>query len=69
MLLNALMGKGLQVDRSGSTNAIPVYIPESEGGRMINPYTLMPPPFIGTWNNPVGTVCCPVSGHFSLRLQ
>ena len=53
MLLNALTGKGLEADRSGSTNTMSVYVPENgtERGRMINPYAFMPPPFIGTWNN------------------
>ena len=57
MLLNVLTGKGLQADRSGFTNTMSVNVPKNgtEGGRMINPYTLMSPPFIGTWNNPVGT--------------
>ena len=56
MLLNAFTGKGLQADKSGSTNTTSVYVPKNgtEGGRMINPYAFMPPPFIGIWNNPVG---------------
>ena len=56
MLLSVLTGKELQADRSGFTNTMSVYVPKNgtEGGRMINPYTLMSPPFIGTWNNPVG---------------
>ena len=33
-----------------------VYVPgpKSKGGRVINPYPYMSPPFVGTWNNPVG---------------
>ena len=56
MLLNALTEKGLQAERAGSTNKMTVYVPEnkSEGGRMINPYVFMSPPFIKTWDNPVG---------------
>ena len=56
LLLNALTGKGLQADRTGTTNTISVYVPgnKSEGGRMINQYVYMSPPFVGTWNNPVG---------------
>ena len=47
MFLNALTGKGLQADRTGSTNTMTVYVPEnkSEGGRVINPYAFMSPPF------------------------
>ena len=54
LLLNALTGKGLQVDGQRSRRSLPVYIPPStsEGG-LINPYA-MPPPFIGTWKNPIG---------------
>ena len=56
LLLNALTGKGLQADRTSTTNTISVYVPgnKSEGGRMINQYVYMSPPFVGTWNNPVG---------------
>ena len=56
MLLNALAAKGLQADKTGTTNTMTVYVPENknEGGRMINPYAYMSPPFVGTWNNPVG---------------
>ena len=54
LLLNALTGKGLQVDRQRSKRSLPVYIPPStsEGG-LFNPYAV-PPPFIGTWKNPIG---------------
>ena len=33
-----------------------VYVPgsKSKGGRMINPYAYTSPPFVGTWNDPVG---------------
>ena len=56
LLLNALMGKGLKADRTGTANTMSVYGPgtKSKGGRMINPYAYMSPPFVGTWNNPVG---------------
>ena len=43
MLLNALTGKGLQADKTGTTNTMTVYVPDntsentSEGERMINP--------------------------------
>jgi len=53
LLLNALTGKGLQVDRQRSRRSLPVYIPPSTSkGGLINPYA-MPPTFIGTWN-PIG---------------
>ena len=50
------MGKGLQADRTGTANTMSVYGPgsKSKGGRIINPYAYMSPPFYGTWNNPVG---------------
>ena len=64
MLINALTGKGLQVDsHSGFRSARNVYVPRptppkkprstprSKGG-LVLPY--QPPPFIGTWEAPVG---------------
>ena len=64
LLLNALTGKGLQVDsHSGFRSARNVYVPrptppkkprstpKSKGG-LVLPY--QPPPFIGTWEAPVG---------------
>ena len=56
LLLNALTGKGLQVDSQRSRRSIPVYIPptnnEKDGG-LIVPWK-QPPPFFGSWNNPIG---------------
>ena len=51
-----MTGKGLQADGTATTNAMSVYVPgtKSKGGRVINPYPYMSPPFVGTWNNPVG---------------
>ena len=43
-----LFGFGLQVDRGYSTNTRNVYVPPSKGGNHF------PPPFIGTWENPIG---------------
>ena len=55
LLLNALTGKGLQADRTGSANTTSVYVPDTTNGhRMYNPYPYMSPPFFGTWENPVG---------------
>ena len=60
LLLNALPGKGTQVDRTGSpANTTTVYVPPSvtsnhNGHGMYNPYPYMSPPFFGSWENPVG---------------
>ena len=58
-MLNALTGKGLQADSTGSANTMTVYVPPSvtsnhNGCGMISPYPYMSPPFFGTWENPVG---------------
>ena len=55
-MLNALTGKGLQADRTGSANTTSVYVPDTTNGHgMYNPYPYMSPPFFGTWENqPVG---------------
>ena len=50
-LLTALTGKGPQVDRHHPTRYLPVYVPTNEGANMIY---RMPPPCIGTWDNPIG---------------
>ena len=59
LLLNALTGKGLQADSTGSANTTKVYVPPSvtsnhNGHGIINPYPYMAPPFFEMWNNPVG---------------
>ena len=55
LLLNALTGKGLQADRTGSANTTSVYVPDITNGHgMYNPYPYMSLPFFGTWENPVG---------------
>ena len=58
-LVSKMLGSGLQVDRQGTSNISNVYVPNpppppprstyGEG----YPYRY-PPPFIGTWNNPIG---------------
>lgn len=59
MILNALTGKGLQVDKHRSRRSANVYVPKmpksnnSTSGGLVNP-TLYPPPFFGSWNNKVG---------------
>ena len=59
MLVNALTGKGLQVDNKRSrrslnimpANIMPANINKKQGG-LVMPY--QSPPFIGTWDNPIG---------------
>ena len=54
-MLNALTGKGLQADSTGSANTMSVYVSDTTNGHgMYNPYPYMSPPFFGTWENPVG---------------
>ena len=55
-LVSKMFGGGLQVDRRGSSNTSNVYVPpppppptHGEG----YPYHF-PPPFLGSWNNPIG---------------
>ena len=50
--LNPLTGKGLQADKTGSANTVPVYVPDTTNGHGMYPY--MPPAFLGTWENPTG---------------
>jgi len=47
LLVKALTGKGLQVDKR-SRRSLPIYVPSgnSKGG-LVNPYMMMPPPFYG----------------------
>ena len=56
-LVSKMFGGGLQVDRHGTSNAANVYVPPppppppstyGEG------YPYRPPPFFGTWENPIG---------------
>ena len=73
MLLNALTGKGLQVDRHRTKRSQNVYLPSTlgvsaqpkrtkssssthDGGLILpmNQLPMYPPPFIGSWKNPVG---------------
>ena len=56
-LVSKMLGSGLQVDRRGSSNTANVYVPHpppppstyGEG----YPYHF-PPPFLGSWENPIG---------------
>ena len=62
LLLNALTGKGLQVDKRGSRGVANIYVPKTEqssiasskDGGLVLPMNYRSPPFIGTWSNPVG---------------
>ena len=66
LLLNALTGKGLQVDRSRPRRSVDVYVPKmprmqkiqnqstSTNGGLVLPMNYRSPPFIGTWGNQIG---------------
>ena len=49
-LVSKMFGGGLQVDRHGSSNTANVYVPPTHG----EGYPYRSPPFIGTWENPIG---------------
>ena len=49
-LVSKMFGSGLQVDRRASSNTANVYVPPTDGGG----YPYRSPPFIGTWDNPIG---------------
>ena len=66
LLLNALTGKGLHVERSRPRRSNPVFVPtqnhqttgysvqtpKKKGGKhAMMPYPFQPPPFIGSWDN------------------
>ena len=55
-LVSKMFGSGLQVDRGSSNNMRNVYVPPPQSthgeGYPLVPHR--PPPFIGTWENPVG---------------
>ena len=53
LLLNALTGKGLQVDRERSRRSVPVYVPKNTNGGLVLPADYRPPPFYGTWKQPI----------------
>ena len=50
-LASKLFGSGLQVDKGSSSNTRNVYVPQSTQGEG---YLYQPPPFNGTWENPIG---------------
>ena len=49
-LVSKMFGGGLQVDRRGSSNTANVYVPPTHG----EGYPYRSPPFIATWENPIG---------------
>ena len=50
-LVSKMFGGGLQVDRRGSSSTANVYVPPSTYGEG---YPYQSPPFLGTWENPIG---------------
>ena len=69
-MINALTGSGLQVDKKKSRRSVNVHVPKiqksqptttgqtsealSKDGGLVLPMDYRSPPFIGTWDNPVG---------------
>ena len=54
-LVSKMFGGGLQVDRRGSSNTAHVYVPHPPPSTRGEGYPYhFPPPFIGTWKNPIG---------------
>ena len=55
MVLKALTGSGLHVEKSRPKRSIPVYVPPKQGkGKNKRMITYQQPPFIGNWKNPIG---------------
>ena len=55
-IVSKMFGSGLQVDRQALTNTANVYVPQSSGKGWADVYlrAKQPPPFYGTWENPIG---------------
>ena len=53
-LVSKMFGSGLQVDRRGSSNTANVYVPHPPPPTHGEGYPYRSPPFIGTWENPIG---------------
>ena len=53
-LVSKMFGSGLQVDRHGSSNTSNVYVPPPQPPTHGEGYPYYPPPFLGSWNNPIG---------------
>ena len=58
--MNALTGKGLQVDNKRSRRSVNVHVPKinkntsNKDGGLVLPMNYRSPPFFGTWENPIG---------------
>ena len=54
-LVSKMFGGGLQVDRRGTSNSANVYVPPPPPSTYGEGYPYhFPPPFIGSWENPIG---------------
>ena len=74
LLLNALTGKGLQVDSKRSRRSVNVHVPKinkstTSNGGLVIPANYRSPPFIGTWENPTGMGVKPKKKHPKKRLK
>ena len=47
--MNALTGKGLQVDKQSSRRSVNVHVPKANKGGLIMPQNWRSPPFYGNW--------------------
>ena len=56
LLLNDLIGKGLQVDKKRLRRSANVHVPSAlnQDGGLVLPMDYRSPPFIGTWGHPIG---------------
>ena len=59
LLLDSILGKGLQVDRRRSRRSLPVHVPDTsvKDGGLVLPMNYRSPPFFGSWdqkNYPIG---------------
>ena len=59
MLLDAVLGKGLQVDSRRSRRSLPIHVPDTstKDGGLVLPLNYRSPPFYGSWDqtrNPIG---------------
>ena len=60
MLLDAVLGKGLQVDSRRSRRSLPIHVPyttTTKDGGLVLPLNYRSPPFFSTWDqmkNPIG---------------
>ena len=63
LLLNALTGKGLQVDNKRLRRSVNVHVPKINKNTKDGGLVYRSPPFIGTWDNPMGMGVKPKIGH------